>query len=107
MACLSKLRRTLEPSLQRGWRHRADGWFVSKKCRSSSRKQRIRSAALFGYHRRLTDISYKRWIDDTLVKAANSKQSKYVNPYCFEISFSYYHLCMRVGNVFNHVCLFV
>ena len=85
MTCLSKLRRTLDPSVQRGWGgHRAGGWFVSRKRRRSPRKQRIRNAALFGYHKYLKVLlktrtgSDKRWIDDALITAAKRGESKCV-----------------------------
>ena len=64
MACLSKLRRTLEPSVQRGWRHRADGWFACKKRRSSSRKQRIVYAAVLDYPTRLKALLKSGIVND-------------------------------------------
>ena len=84
MACLSKLRRTFEPSLRRGWHHRADGLFVSKKGKRSSRKQRLLSAAFFGFHKRLKvllktrAVNDKGWVDEALVKAARRRESECV-----------------------------
>ena len=83
MACLSKLRRTFVPSLQRGWHHRADSWFVCKK-RTRSRKQRILGAVFFGSRIRLKAlletraVNDRHWIDEALIKAAKRGKSKCV-----------------------------